>query len=247
MAFCSKCGAPYGPTSQFCAGCGTTLAQSAGSASTAVPSPYSPAIATPPASMQTKKKKGKLLKIVGIVAAVFFALVIWGAVSESGKNGGKGQVPSAESGESKPATVAPSASNEEQAKDGRVMCVEIQSQLKDYLKDSIKGIECKPGGEAGGIALAVAYPLPLLAKDDLIRKNTLFMTFSIAGGAISRHTNTTVKEVYALDSSRTSFVVPGEFAQQLYTRMVNSQLSEGDGKEEVIRVAHRVTIPEKNH
>lgn len=244
MASCSKCGAPYGPTSQFCTGCGTTLAQSAGSAA---PASYAPAIATPPASMQIKKKKGKLLKIVGIVVAVFFALVIWGAISESGKNGGKSPVPSTESGESKPATAAPSASAEEQAKDGRLMCAEIQSQLKDYLKDSIKGIECKPGGETGGIALAVAYPLPLLAKDDLIRKNTLFMTFSIAGGAISRHSNTTVKEVYALDSSRTSFAVPGEFAQQLYTRMVNSQLSEGDGKEEVVKVAHRVTIPEKNH
>ena len=204
-------------------------------------------MAYPPAPAVAKKKSKKALKIVGIVVAVFVALVVWGAMIDSGKHAGKGSAAAPESSESKPAAPPASASEEEHAKDGGLMCAEIQSQLKDYLKDSIKGIECKPGGETGGIALVVAYPLPLLAKDDLVRKNTLFMTFSIAGGAISRHTTTTVKKVYVLDSSQTAFRVPGEFAEQLYTKLVNDKLSQDDGKEEVIKVAQKGTIPLKSH
>ena len=247
MVPCKKCGAPNDPNASFCRGCGTAQpAGNAGPSPAAVPPPPASAVAYPPAPALTKKKSKKVLKIVGIVVAVFVALVVWGAIIDSGKNGGKGSATPAESNESKPAAAAP-ANDEEQAKDGRLMCAEIQSQLKDYLKDAIKGIECKPGGEAGGIALVVAYPLPLLAKDDLVRKNTLFMTFSLAGGAMSRHPNTTVKEVYALDSSMTSFAVPGEFVQELYTKLVNSQLSQKDGIEEVAKVAHRVKIPPKTH
>src|SRR4029077_15658970 len=170
MVPCKKCGAPNDPNASFCRGCGTAQpSASAGTAPAVVPPPPASAVAYPPAPPATKKKSKKALKIVGIVVAVFIALVIWGAIIDSGKNGGKGPA-TPESSESKPAVAPAPASEEEQGKDGRLMCAEIQPQLKDSLKNAIKGIECKPGGETGGIALVIAYPLPLLAKDDLVRK-----------------------------------------------------------------------------
>jgi len=133
---------------------------------------------------------------------------------------------------------------EEWAQDGRLMCAEIQQRLTGYLKN--KDIKCEPGEEAAGaIGLVVAYPLPILAKDDMARKDVLFVTVALAGEAMSKHPKTTVNEIYVVDSSGTSFGVVGELAQQIHTKLMNHQLSEKDGKAEVSAFAQRVKVPKK--
>jgi hypothetical protein len=89
MVSCKQCGAPIDSTASFCRSCGT--AQPAADAGSSAPAQSVAATAYAPAPVVAKKKSKKALKIVGIVVAVFVALVVWGAIIDAGKN--KGRVP----------------------------------------------------------------------------------------------------------------------------------------------------------
>jgi hypothetical protein len=245
MATCSRCGATLNnPNASFCSNCGTAQISNPGAAPAFVPPPAAAGVAYAPALLPPKRKRGKVLKVLGIVFAVFMALVVWGAIIDSGKNGGKGSAGASEpnSGPSVAVDTVPDRGSPAD-KEGHAMCAEAQAQINEYLKNSIKVIECQPAGVPGGISLVVGYPAPLLSGDNVVRKNALLMTFSLAGAAISRHPGTPVKNVYALDSSDTTFTVTGDFAKQIYTKLVNSELSQSDAREEVARTAVRGKVP----
>ena len=100
MPACTQCGAPYDPSSSFCRGCGSALpvppppAVSASPAVSALPPPPAAVAANPPSPVVTQAPRStgrKVLKIVGITVAVFFALfiglAILGAILGGGKNG----------------------------------------------------------------------------------------------------------------------------------------------------------------
>lgn len=244
MAFCTQCGVRNEPLSRFCQACGTALpATNIG---------MSPGTVSPPPAV-VKKQRDNTLKIVGIAVTVLVGLfvlfaIFLGAMIEFAKNDGKGTPKTLANSNSKAAVVPALTSAEDRAREGRLMCAEVQQQLTVFLKNSVKGIECQLTGETNGmIGLVVGYPAPALAKDGMLRRNTLLVTFSIVGSAMSKHSNVPVNDVYVIDSSRTSFKVSGTFARQLYTKMVNSQLSEKDGREEVAKFAQRVKIPKNGH
>lgn len=243
MVSCKQCGAPTDSAASFCRSCGAAL--SAANAVSSVPSQPAAATAYAPAPALPKKKSRKALKIIGIVFAVFFGLIILSAIFGAGKK--DGTTTSHENSESNPAAAPVTLSDEEKAKEGQQMCTEVQSQINDFLKNSIKGIECQPSTDGDGIGLVVAYPLPILAKENLVRKNTLYLTFSLAGGVASRHSQAPVKTIYAMDSSTAVFAVSGEFAEQTYTKMVNNQLSEDEAKEAFYKAARRVKLPPTAH
>lgn len=239
MVPCKKCGAPNHPTSGFCRGCGTALP-----ATNVEMSPG--AVTSPPPPAAARKKGNLVLKIIGILVAIFVGLVVFGAIIDASKNGEKGAAKAPEGGDGKPAATSVALSADELAKDGRLMCAEIQQQLTAYLKNAIKGIECQPGAMPDGmVSLVVAYPVPVLAKDDVVRKNTLFITFSLAGEAMAKRSNAMVEEVYVLDSSVTVFKVPGAFAKQMYTNMVSGQLSEKDARDQAAQRAQKTKLPPK--
>jgi zinc-ribbon domain len=244
MAICSRCGATLNPNASFCGNCGIAQAANPGATPAFVQPPAAAGVAYAPALSPPKRKRGRVLKVLGIIFGVFMALVVWGAMMDSGKNGGKGPG-GASQPNSEPSAAVNTVPDRGSAadKEGHAMCAEAQAQINEYLKNSIKGIECQPAGAPGGISLVVGYPAPLLSGEDVIRKNALLMTFSLAGAAIARHPGTPVKYVYALDSSDTTFTVTGDFAKQIYTKLVNSELSQSDAREEIARTAVRGKAP----
>ncbi len=255
MAICSRCGATLNPNASFCGNCGTAQAANPGAAPAFVQPQAAAGVAFAPALLSPKRKRGKVLKVLGIIFGVFMALAVWGAMMDPGKNGGKGSAGASQpnSWSSAAADAVPDRGSAAADaipdrgspvdKEGHAMCAEAQAQINEYLKNSIKGIECQPAGVPGGISLVVGYPAPLLSGDNVVRKNALLMTFSLVGAAIARHPGTTVKYVYALDSSETTFTVTGDFAKRIYTKLVNSELSESDAREEIARTAVKGKVP----
>ncbi len=235
MVTCSRCGATLNPNASFCGNCGTAQATNPGAAPQFVPPPAPAGLAYAPAPASPQKKGHPVLKVLGIIFAVFVGFAIWGAILQANHTGGQAST-SVNSG---------SHTSSSPLEESRQMCSEIREKLELFLKNKIKGIECQPAqDDNSGVVLVIGYPLPALANNDIVKKNTLLMTYSIVGQTMASYPNIHISKVYALDSSRTSFAVSGSYAQQLYLRLVNNQLSEPDAREEVIRIAKRVNLPE---
>jgi hypothetical protein len=235
MVTCSRCGATLNnPNALFCSNCGAQTASSGATTPSFVPPPAAAGVAYAPAPSVPQKKGHPVLKVFGIITAVFVGFVIWGAVLQSKHTGTP--------------TTSGSATYANSYEESQQMCAVIAQRLKDYFRGSANGLECKSGmGDDGTLGLIIAYPYPVLGKDGEIKNNALLYAFAMAGESMSEHARVPVGRVYVMDSSSACFVVPGMFARQIYTKALEQKVPESQLAHEVAITAKRVKIPQTHH
>jgi len=128
-----------------------------------------------------------------------------------------------------------------------IMCAEFRQRLlSDFLKSKMQSdVVCAPAvGSGGHTSIVIGYAAPFLAKNDMLRKNTLYLTFGIAGETIDKHPGITIDEVAVVDSTRTAFRVTGAFAKDLHKRTIGGDLTDDSAALQfVLKHAQRVNIP----
>jgi hypothetical protein len=234
MVTCSRCGATLNPNASFCGNCGTAQAANPVAAPQFVPPPAPAGVAYAPAPARPQKKGHPVLKVFGIIAAVFVGFAIWGTVLKSNHSG--------------VSTTPGSSTYANPYEESQQMCAIIAQRLKDYFRGNANSLECKSGmGDDGTLGLIIAYPYPVLVKDGEIKNNALLYAFAMAGESMSEHASVPIGRVYVMDSSTACFVVPGSFARQIYTRALEQKSPEDELAREVARTAKRVKIPQTHH
>jgi hypothetical protein len=234
MVTCKKCGVAINPNAPFCSSCGTAQPANAGAASSSV-SP-STAVAYAPAPSLAPKKGNKVLKVIGIIVAIFVGFGIWGSFLSS-----KHTQPGTASATSGSHTYANPFEESHQ------MCAEIKQHVDAALQDGIKGVQCVSGKEDDGtLGLGIGYPAPALVNDSA-RKDAMFIAIGAAGEVMSDHANVLIGKVYVLDSTGTTFAVPGSLVRQVYEKAGNKEWSISESSEQIARYAKRVKLPQMLH
>jgi len=234
MVTCKRCGVAINPNAQFCSSCGMAQPANAGAVSSSV-SPSAGAAHAPAPSL-TPKKGNKALKVIGIIVAIFVGLGIWGSFLRSNH--------------SQPGTASATSGSHTYAnplEESRQMCAEIKQHVDAALQGGMK-VQCVFGKQDDGtLGLGIGYPAPALVKDNSARKDAMFMAIGAAGEVMSDHANVPIGQIYVLDSTGTTFAVPGSFARHLYDMVGNKDWSVSESSEQITKYAKKVKLPEMHH
>jgi zinc-ribbon domain len=230
MAICSRCGATLNPNASFCSNCGTAQAANPGVVPQFVPPSAVAGVAYAPAAAGPQKKGHPVLKVLGIIFAVFVGFAIWGAILQSNHTGGQGS------------TSVNSGSRTSPLEESRQMCAEIEQHIQHSMAAKIK-VQCASGkADDGTLGLGIGFAAPVLALDNKARRDGLFIAAGAAGWAMSDHPSVPIAQVYVTDSTGIAFVVSGSFTRLVSEKIGDKTWSVDEGGQQVIRVAKRVKL-----
>ncbi len=232
MAICSRCGAALNPNASFCGNCGTAQAANPGASPQFVPPPAAAGVAYAPALAGPQKKGHPVLKVLGIIFAVFVGFAIWGAILQSNHTGGQGST-SVNSG---------SSTYSSPVEESRQMCAEIEQHIQHSMAAKIK-VQCVSGkADDGTVGFGIGFAAPVLALDNKARRDALFVAAGGAGWAMSDHPSVPIAQVYVTDSTGIAFVVSGSFARLLYDNVGDKKWSSDVGEQQIAKVAKKVKL-----
>jgi hypothetical protein len=228
MAACSRCGATLNPNASFCGNCGTAQAANPGAAPQFVPPPPAWGVAYAPAPAAPHKKAHPVLKVFGIIAAVFVGFAIWGAILQSNHTG-------AASGSGSRTYASP-------LEESRQMCSEIEQHIQHSMAAKIR-VQCISGkADDGTLSFGIGFAAPVLALDNKARRDGLFVAAGGAGWAMSDHPSVPIGQVYVTDSTGIAFVVSGSFARLLYDNVGDKNWSSDVGEQQIAKVAKKIKL-----